>query len=82
MVDLGGRPTPVKVAHLRLCHSRVFLAVAYAYNVATIAVFGNFSAPRYEDVFLLLPVMLGCLGAHFAIVTFRRRSMSGVNASG
>ncbi len=28
-VDLGGRPTPVKVAHLRLCHSRVFLAVAY-----------------------------------------------------
>jgi transposase len=29
MVDLGGRPTPVKVAHLRLCHSRVFLAVAY-----------------------------------------------------
>jgi transposase len=29
MVDLGGRPTPVKVAHLRLCHSRVFLAIAY-----------------------------------------------------
>ena len=29
MVDLGGRPTPVKVAHMRLCHSRVFLAVAY-----------------------------------------------------
>ena len=29
MVDLGGRPTPVKVAHLRLCYSRVFLAVAY-----------------------------------------------------
>jgi len=29
MVDLGGRPTSVKVAHLRLCHSRVFLAVAY-----------------------------------------------------
>jgi len=28
-VDLGGRPTPVKVAHLRLCHSRVFLAAAY-----------------------------------------------------
>ena len=28
-VDLGGRPTPVKVAHLRLCHSRVFLVVAY-----------------------------------------------------
>jgi transposase len=28
-VELGGRPTPVKVAHLRLCHSRVFLAVAY-----------------------------------------------------
>jgi transposase len=28
-VDLGGRPTPVKVAHLRLCYSRVFLAVAY-----------------------------------------------------
>ena len=28
-MDLGGRPTPVKVAHLRLCHSRVFLAVAY-----------------------------------------------------
>ncbi len=28
-VDLGGRPTAVKVAHLRLCHSRVFLAVAY-----------------------------------------------------
>ena len=29
MVDLGDRPMPVKVAHLRLCHSRVFLAVAY-----------------------------------------------------
>jgi hypothetical protein len=29
MVDLGGRPTSVKVAHLRLCYSRVFLAVAY-----------------------------------------------------
>ena len=29
IVDLGGRPTPVKVAHLRLCYSRVFLAVAY-----------------------------------------------------
>ena len=28
-VELGGRPTPVKVAHMRLCHSRVFLAVAY-----------------------------------------------------
>ena len=28
-VDLDGRPTPVKVAHLRLCYSRVFLAVAY-----------------------------------------------------
>jgi transposase len=28
-VDLGGRATPVKVAHLRLCHSRVFLVVAY-----------------------------------------------------
>ena len=28
VVDLGGRPTPVKVAHLRLCYSRVFLAVA------------------------------------------------------
>lgn len=28
-VDLGGRPAAVKVAHLRLCHSRVFLAVAY-----------------------------------------------------
>jgi transposase len=28
-VDLGGRPTAVKVAHLRLCYSRVFLAVAY-----------------------------------------------------
>jgi transposase len=28
-VDLGGRATLVKVAHLRLCHSRVFLAVAY-----------------------------------------------------
>ena len=28
-VDLGGRATPVKVAHLRLCYSRVFLAVAY-----------------------------------------------------
>lgn len=29
MVDLGDRPMPVKVAHLRLCYSRVFLAVAY-----------------------------------------------------
>ncbi len=29
MVELGDRPMPVKVAHLRLCHSRVFLAVAY-----------------------------------------------------
>ena len=29
MVDLDGRPTSVKVAHLRLCYSRVFLAVAY-----------------------------------------------------
>jgi len=29
VVDLGGRATQVKVAHLRLCHSRVFLAVAY-----------------------------------------------------
>ena len=28
-VDLGGRSTPVKVAHLRLCYSRVFLVVAY-----------------------------------------------------
>ncbi len=28
-VELGGRPVAVKVAHLRLCHSRVFLAVAY-----------------------------------------------------
>ncbi len=27
-VDLGGRAAAVKVAHLRLCHSRVFLAVA------------------------------------------------------
>ena len=29
IVDLGDRPMPVKVAHLRLCYSRVFLAVAY-----------------------------------------------------
>jgi len=28
-VELGGQVQPVKVAHLRLCHSRVFLAVAY-----------------------------------------------------
>ena len=28
-VDLGARATEVKVAHLRLAHSRVFLAVAY-----------------------------------------------------
>ena len=29
VVDLGGRSTDIKVAHLRLAHSRVFLAVAY-----------------------------------------------------
>ncbi len=51
----------------------VFLALAYAYDVAAIAVFGNFSAPRYEDVFILLPVMLACLGVHFAIVSLRSR---------
>ncbi len=51
----------------------VFLAAAYAYNVATIAVFGVVSAPRYEDVFILLPVILTCLGAHFAIVMLRNR---------
>ena len=28
-VELGGQVQPVKVAHLRLCDSRVFLAVAY-----------------------------------------------------
>lgn len=28
-VELGGVPQTVKVAHLRLCHSRAFLAVAY-----------------------------------------------------
>jgi len=28
-VELGGQVQTVKVAHLRLCHSRVFLAVAY-----------------------------------------------------
>ncbi len=52
----------------------IFLAVAYAYNVVTIAVFGVFSAPRYEDFFMLLPVMLACLGAHSAVQTFKQRS--------
>jgi len=28
-VQMGGLPTKVKVAHIRLCHSRLFLAVAY-----------------------------------------------------
>jgi transposase len=27
---MGGMPVKVKVAHIRLCHSRLFLAVAYA----------------------------------------------------
>jgi transposase len=30
VVELGGLPQTVKVAHIKLCHSRVFLAVAYA----------------------------------------------------
>jgi len=29
VVEMAGRATQVKVAHLRLCHSRAFLAVAY-----------------------------------------------------
>jgi transposase len=30
LVQMGGMPVKVKVAHIRLCHSRLFLAVAYA----------------------------------------------------
>ncbi len=51
----------------------VFLAAAYAYNVASIVVFGNRSASRYEDVFILLPVILTCVGAHFAAAMLRNR---------
>ncbi len=40
-----------------------FLVLAYLYNVAVIAVFGNFGAPRYYDVFMMLPVLGTCLGA-------------------
>ncbi len=50
----------------------VFLSAAYAYDLATDAVFGGFGAERYEDVFVLLPVMLACLGAHFAGVILTR----------
>ena len=28
-IELAGMPTTVKVAHIRLCHSRMFLAIAY-----------------------------------------------------
>ncbi len=46
-----------------------FLGAAFAYQVAVDAVFGNLSAARYEDVFVLLPVILACLGVHFAVST-------------
>ncbi len=51
----------------------VFLAAAYLYHVAGIAVFGNLGDPRYEDVFVLLPVMLACLGACSAVMILRSR---------
>ncbi len=51
----------------------VFLAAAYVYNLAVDDVFADFSAPRYEDVFVLLPVMLACLGAYFAVAVLARR---------
>jgi len=50
----------------------VFLTTAYAYDVAGNAVFGS-PTERYWDVFILLPVMLACLGAHFAISTLAAR---------
>jgi hypothetical protein len=40
----------------------LFLTLAYLYHVAVIAVYGNFGASRYYDVFIFLPVMITLIG--------------------
>lgn len=42
----------------------IFLAFAYLYNAAVIAVYGNFGDPRYYDVFVFLPVLITLVGLH------------------
>lgn len=51
----------------------LFLALTYLYNVLVIAVFGNFGGYRYEDVFLLLPMMITIIGLYslFKLITNR-----------
>lgn len=60
-----------KSASTRFWRVAVFLVLAYLYDVVAIAVFGNFSVPRYEDVSILLPILLTCLGAEAALRILR-----------
>ena len=49
----------------------LMLSMIYLYNIAVIAVFGNFSALRYEDVFVSLPIMVSMIGIACAVKAFR-----------
>jgi hypothetical protein len=40
----------------------IFLILAYLYDVAVVAVYANFGAPRYYDVFTFLPVLITLIG--------------------
>lgn len=54
-----------------------FLALAYAYHVAVISVYGNFGAPRYYDVFAWIPMLIAVLGTRATLAmaanTWKRR---------
>lgn len=49
----------------------VFLVFIYCYNLLGVALYGNFGASRYYDVFAFIPVLIVCIGLTYAVSIFK-----------